>query len=313
MYQIKNALLSPNKYSRPQKPLRQIKAIVIHWVANPNSTAMENRNYFENRKNGNDDYGSCHEIIDLDNSIVVCVPENEITYNCGSPTYTQRCLNELGNSPNYCTYGIECTHIDNAGLMTAKTYQTLIERCIDLCIKWNLNPLTALWTHQEVVGWKDCHRWFVNNPNEWKIFKQKVLDGLKLKLQSSPAPWQIDCMNFLSQQGYITQQHSFDKVINFRTFAYMMNNVTLNQSNILPITWLIENRYITSQHHELEELTLSLFGYIVGNRFKESITMSPIDYLVKNGFLNQKRNDEKLSMWLFGAMMKNAFSKGIKL
>lgn len=183
MYKIITNLLTPNNYSRPQKKLNSIKALVIHYVANPNSSALANRNFFENRKNGNTGYGSAHEIIDLNGDVLICIPDNEMSYNCGSDTYTDRKTNELGNSnPNYVTYGIECTHINNTGKMSDATYNTLIERCADLCIKYKLDPLKNIWTHKEVVGWKDCHLWFVKNPNEWIKFKNLVSNkiyGLK--------------------------------------------------------------------------------------------------------------------------------------
>jgi hypothetical protein len=44
--------------------------------------------------------------------------------------------------------------------------------------KFNLTEKN-LWTHKEVVGWKDCHKWFVDNPKEWEKFKALV--GTKLR------------------------------------------------------------------------------------------------------------------------------------
>jgi N-acetylmuramoyl-L-alanine amidase CwlA len=174
-YKIITNLLTPNRYSRPQIKLKSKKVIVIHWVANPKSTAKNNRDYFESLKTGkNNVYGCTHEIIDLNGDVYICVPEDELTYNCGSKTYTERCKNKMGISPNYHTYSIECTHVDWKGKMTDLTYNTLLERCVDLCIKFKLNPLTDIWLHKEVVGWKDCHKWFCDNPNEWDLFKKNV-------------------------------------------------------------------------------------------------------------------------------------------
>ena len=41
-------LLTPNSWSRPQTRLKKVDGIVIHYTANPGSTAMQNRDYFEN-------------------------------------------------------------------------------------------------------------------------------------------------------------------------------------------------------------------------------------------------------------------------
>lgn len=43
-------LLTENPYSRPGTATDQITGIVVHYTANPGSTAMDNRNYFEGLK-----------------------------------------------------------------------------------------------------------------------------------------------------------------------------------------------------------------------------------------------------------------------
>ncbi|MCF8012228.1 MAG: N-acetylmuramoyl-L-alanine amidase, partial [Clostridiales bacterium] len=75
---IRKQYVTPNPYSRPQKSLKEIRAIVVHWVANPNTTDINNRDFFEGRKRGESGYGSAHEIIDLDGSIVIAIPEHEM-------------------------------------------------------------------------------------------------------------------------------------------------------------------------------------------------------------------------------------------
>lgn len=173
-YKIITDYLTPNKYSRPGTKIKQIKGLVIHWFANPKSSAKANRNFFENRKHGKTGFGSAHELIDLDGTVYLALPEMEMGYHVGSKTYTKEALSKLSSYPNNCTYGIECSHLDWDGTMTDDTYNSLVERCVTLCKKFSLNPLEDLWLHQEVVGWKDCHRWFVNNPKAWTEFKQLV-------------------------------------------------------------------------------------------------------------------------------------------
>jgi uncharacterized protein YeaO (DUF488 family) len=48
--------------------------------------------------------------------------------------------------------------------------------------------LKDIWLHYEVVGWKDCHRWFVNNPKEWTSFKNKV----KKEIENIKHPVQVE-------------------------------------------------------------------------------------------------------------------------
>jgi len=167
-------LITPNKYSRPKKLRKSTKAIIVHWIANPMTTAMMNRNYFDSLKNGTGVYASAHEIIGLEGEVVICLPKNEMAYHVGSKTYTQKALDLLGSYPNNSTYGIECCHLDWKGTMTNETYSSLVERCATLCEEFNLNALTDIWTHKQVVGWKDCHRWFVDNHEAWKLFLIRV-------------------------------------------------------------------------------------------------------------------------------------------
>lgn len=72
---VKVDLLTPNPYSRPQKPLEEVRGIVVHYVANPCSTARENRSYFEQLKDQtgeNATSASSHFVIGLEGEVVQC-------------------------------------------------------------------------------------------------------------------------------------------------------------------------------------------------------------------------------------------------
>lgn len=175
-YKIIKNYLTPNRWSRPGTRINKMKAIVIHWVANPNTSALANRNFFENRKAGTKGFGSAHEIIDLNGDVMLCIPPDEMAYGAGSTTYTKRALHYLSSYPNNCTYHIECTHVDLEGRMNPETYNTLLHRVVDLSIEFGLKPHfnEDLWLHQEIVGWKDCHRFFVRNTPLWHDFQKKA-------------------------------------------------------------------------------------------------------------------------------------------
>ena len=53
-------LLTPNSWSRPQTRLKKVDGIVIHYTANPGSTAMQNRDYFENLPETQEAQASMH-------------------------------------------------------------------------------------------------------------------------------------------------------------------------------------------------------------------------------------------------------------
>lgn len=169
------------------KRLTRVKGIVIHWVANPGSTANGNRNYWERLGSG----VSAHFIIDLDGTVMQTAPENAMCYHVGSKTYTSDALRRLSVYPNDCTIGIEMTHPDASGKPSAAIYNSAVELTAMLCKKYGLSE-KDVWLHKEVVGWKDCHRWFVNNPAEWSTFKAKVGQEMNPSapkpVQSKPAP-----------------------------------------------------------------------------------------------------------------------------
>ena len=53
-------LLTPNEYSRPQTALSQVNGIVVHYTANPGTTAEQNRSYFESLAETGETYASSH-------------------------------------------------------------------------------------------------------------------------------------------------------------------------------------------------------------------------------------------------------------
>ena len=141
---ITDALLTPNRFSRPQIPLKTVKKVVLHYVGNPSSTAMANRSYFENQKNGGR-YVSSHYIVGLDGEILRCVPENEVAY--------------CSNRANTYSISIECCHPDATGKFTEETTASAAELCAYLLKKYGLS-VDDLIRHYDVTG-KQCPLWFV--------------------------------------------------------------------------------------------------------------------------------------------------------
>ena len=141
---ITDALLTPNKFSRPQIPLKSVKKVVLHYVGNPKSSAMANRNYFENQKSGGR-YVSSHYIVGLEGEILRCVPENEVAY--------------CSNQANTYSISIECCHPDATGKFTDATTASAAELCAYLLKKYGLS-IDDLIRHYDVTG-KQCPLWFV--------------------------------------------------------------------------------------------------------------------------------------------------------
>lgn len=170
--------LTPNEWSRPQRKMIKIEWITVHWEANPNSSAKATRDFFERRKNGTSDYGSAHEIIDPNGSIILCIPKNEMAYHVGSKTYTDWKRKYMGSKyPNAYAYGIEVPHIDWDGNMTELVYNTLIDRVVDL-LKENDLSYDKVNLHSHITG-KDCHKYFAPkyntiNQSRWDSFMAEI-------------------------------------------------------------------------------------------------------------------------------------------
>ena len=153
-------LLDVNEYSRPGIPLKKIKGIVVHYTANPGSTAAENRNYFEGLKDSHETKVSSHFVIGIEGEIVQCIPSSEIAY--------------ATNTRNDETFSIECCHKDETGEFTEATYDSLVKLVGWLCYRFGLESSDVI-RHYDVTE-KICPKYFVDHPDAWEQFKKDV-DG----------------------------------------------------------------------------------------------------------------------------------------
>ena len=156
-------LLTVNPYSRPGIETNKITGIVVHYTANPGATAMENRDYFESLKDGHDTKVSSNFVIGLEGEIVQCVPTWEVAY--------------ASNDRNIDTVSIECCHPDDTGEFNDATYQSMVQLCAWLCLKFDLNEEDVI-RHYDVTG-KNCPKYFVENEAAWQAFRQDVKKTLE--------------------------------------------------------------------------------------------------------------------------------------
>lgn len=156
--EIKQMLLTPNEFSRPQLELRQVNGVVVHYVANPGTSAKDNRNYFEGLKDSGATYASSNYIVGLKGEIIQCVPLDEMAY----------CSNER----NEDTVSIECCHPDETGQFNDNTYQSLVHLTAWLCGRYNLT-MDKVIRHYDVTG-KNCPKYFVEHEEAWTKFRLDV-------------------------------------------------------------------------------------------------------------------------------------------
>ncbi len=155
-------LLTVNPYSRPGRETDKIEGIVVHYTANPGSTAMDNRNYFEGLKDSHETKTSSNFIVGLDGEIVQCVPTWEVAY--------------ASNERNKNTVSIECCHPDESGKFTKDTYRSMVQLCAWLCVKFDLDENDVI-RHYDVTG-KNCPKYFVEDEKAWEYFKEDVKEAL---------------------------------------------------------------------------------------------------------------------------------------
>lgn len=144
-----------------------MKNVVVHWVGNANTSAINNRNYFESLKTKKI-YASSHYIVGLEGEVIQCVPESEVAYHA--------------NQANSYSIGVECCHPDWNGKFNDKTYQSVIELCVDICKRYKLDPQKALIRHYDVTK-KQCPLYYVQHQDAWEKLKYDVSVALKGKDQ----------------------------------------------------------------------------------------------------------------------------------
>lgn len=153
-------LLTPNEYSRPEIGIDAVNDIVVHYVDEPGSTAMQNRDYFESLKDGSGRSVSSHFVISLDGEIVQCVPLGEVAY--------------ASNHRNHDTISIECCHPDDTGKFTDETYISCVNLCAWLCWAFEISPDHVI-RHYDVTE-KECPIYYVHHPEAWEALKNDVAE-----------------------------------------------------------------------------------------------------------------------------------------
>lgn len=152
---IKETLLTPSEYNRPQTKIKPTK-IAWHYVGNPDTPALANRNYFENLKDTRTTKASCHYIIGLEGEILQLIPDDEMSF----------CTNQA----NSYTISVECCHPDETGKFTEETYRSMVWLGKYLMKKHGIKENIR---HYDVTG-KCCPKWFVDKPEEWDRFKEEL-------------------------------------------------------------------------------------------------------------------------------------------
>ena len=150
--------LTVNEYSRPGELLPEVKNIFVHYTANPNTTAQQNRSYFQSLMSTHITSASAHFIIGYDGDIIQCLPLDEIGYAV------------MGR--NYDSISIECCYLAENGEFTDATKESLIKLLVWLLDRYELDTGDILRHYDE--GGKACPKYYVENEDEWEKLKWNV-------------------------------------------------------------------------------------------------------------------------------------------
>lgn len=151
---VDEQIIHKHTTARSGKKLTDIKNIVIHYVGNPNTTAQNNRDYF-NRPTTT---VSSHFIVGLDGEIIQCVPLYE--------------KSAASNNRNKDTISIETCHPDESGKFNKNTYKSLVRLTAYLCYEFDLSEQDVI-RHYDITG-KICPKYYAENYDEWQKFKEDV-------------------------------------------------------------------------------------------------------------------------------------------
>ena len=164
---VEQDFIRKNIFSRPDVGRQKVDKIVIHYVANPGSTARNNRDYFDSladqdpQKSGSS--ASSHFVVGLEGEVIQCIPVNEIAY---------------ANAPlNNTTVAIEVCHPDDSGKFNDATYESLVDLTAFLCRQLKLTPGDVI-RHYD-VNEKLCPKYYVEHEDAWERLQKDVKAAMK--------------------------------------------------------------------------------------------------------------------------------------
>ncbi len=155
---IDEQLIHLHTTARTGIELDGVKNIVIHYVGNPNTTAQNNRDYFD--KDSTE--VSSHFLVGLEGEIIQCVPLWE--------------KSAASNWRNSDTISIEVCHPDETGKFNDKTYDAVIKLTSWLLKELGLDE-SAVIRHYDITE-KLCPLYYVEHEDAWNQMKKDI--GTKL-------------------------------------------------------------------------------------------------------------------------------------
>ncbi len=151
--------------ARKGKKLTAINNIVVHYTANPGTSAQNNHDYFSKP-----DTDVCsHFIVGIEGEIIQCVPLDE--------------KSAASNDRNFDTVSIEVCHETTSGEFSKAAYSSLVKLTAWLCQNSGLDENDVI-RHYDITG-KICPKYFVENRTAWKEFKLDIKNEITAQKKES--------------------------------------------------------------------------------------------------------------------------------
>jgi hypothetical protein len=200
-----------NPYSRCGRRRKFRRGLGLHWTANPGTDDKANRDYFDSLADSKETYASAQWIVGFER-ITQTMPDDEEAFHVGATHYTEagKRLCDGCDTPNQSLLGIEVCCKDDSGIPSDSTYQLLVSLCAEKLTSDGLTP-ESMFLHGEVVlddvgtylKPRDCHTYWMRNPEAWKTLKADV-GALMNQNASHILTWKEQAVKGLLDRGRIT-------------------------------------------------------------------------------------------------------------
>lgn len=166
-------ILTPYNYTDCNDTGR-IKYIVLHYTANPDSSAYANAKYYASTYVG----ASAHYFVDWTETIYRGVADDDIAWHVGASHYKHPyCRNSNSIGIEMCCHKTNKSHIDaydTDWYLDDMTIANAVELTRYLMAKYNV-PKENVIRHFDVTG-KYCPTMWVQDPSRWEAFKARLVD-----------------------------------------------------------------------------------------------------------------------------------------
>lgn len=254
-----------NNYIVANRGKNDIKWIVIHYTANPSSTAAANAEYY---RSGNTGGVSAHYFVD-ETGIYRGVQEKDIAGHCGAyvgATYLTECRNANSIGIEMCCYSAsgmkasQLTGYETDLYFADKTVTNTIELVKDIMTRYNIKTDYVIRHYDVHSGRKMCPRPFVGDDMNiyykktgnqlWKEFKTKLISTSTVTTNTTKTTYSVPQIAIVNSSDGLNLRSSANSTNNSNLLVTLPNghyvNIISNSTNgWCKVQTVLENKNYT--------------------------------------------------------------------